>query len=278
MPEKFKAGFLKTLWVLRDYLSFIVIGGGWVPLLYYHYLLADKSKEPLRTRDIDLLVNVKIPVIRGKTMDQLLQEAGFEQKFKSADTPPVVHYEGIIDDVEVEVEFLTDQTGAKDDVAIEVQKGLHAEALRFASVAISNVIEVMIDDFWIEEELRELKVKVPSPEAYIFHKGLTFVRRKDDQKKAKDLYYVFDILANCPQLRERIITGLREFKEAYPTWFLRFNKNLKDNFSDITSDGIAMVLSQRPDGVFPELNEDQFKQYVFGIFQELLSDLNSRRK
>lgn len=28
MPEDFKAGFLKTLWILRDYWSVIVIGGG----------------------------------------------------------------------------------------------------------------------------------------------------------------------------------------------------------------------------------------------------------
>jgi hypothetical protein len=30
MPEDFKAGFLKALWILRDYLSVIVVGGGWV--------------------------------------------------------------------------------------------------------------------------------------------------------------------------------------------------------------------------------------------------------
>ena len=169
MPEDFKTGFLKTLWILRDYLTVIVIGGGWVPLLYYHYLLADKSKEPIRTRDIDLFVNVNLPVIGDKTVDQLLLEAGFGPKFKSPDKPPVIHYEGTIDGHEVEIEFLTDQRGAKEDVAIEVQKGLHAEALRFVSIPINNVIEVTVDDFRIGVESRPLKVKVPSPEAYIFH-------------------------------------------------------------------------------------------------------------
>jgi hypothetical protein len=33
MPEDFKAGFLKTLWIIRDYLSEIVIGCGWT-----HYI------------------------------------------------------------------------------------------------------------------------------------------------------------------------------------------------------------------------------------------------
>jgi len=130
MPEDFKAGFLKALWILRDYLSVIVIGGGWVPLLYYHYLLADKSRKPIRTRDIDLLVDIHVPMVGDKTVDRLLLEAGFKPTFRSSDTPPVVHYEGTIDGDEVEIEFLTDQRGAMDDIVIEVQQGLHAEALR----------------------------------------------------------------------------------------------------------------------------------------------------
>jgi len=34
MTDDFKVGFLKTLWIIRGYLSEIVIGGGWVPLIY----------------------------------------------------------------------------------------------------------------------------------------------------------------------------------------------------------------------------------------------------
>jgi len=63
MPENFKTGFLKALCSIRDYLPEIVIGGGWVPLIYYHYLLGDKSKDSIRTIDIDLMVKDKFPVI-----------------------------------------------------------------------------------------------------------------------------------------------------------------------------------------------------------------------
>jgi hypothetical protein len=116
MPQDFKAGFLKTLWILRDFLPVIVIGGGWVPLLYYHYLLADKSREPIRTRDIDFLVDIQVPVVGEKTVDRLLLEAGFESAFRSTDNPPVIHYEGTIDGEGIEIEFLTDQRGPKDNV------------------------------------------------------------------------------------------------------------------------------------------------------------------
>jgi hypothetical protein len=275
MPNDFKVGFLKTLWILRDYLSVIVIGGGWVPLIYYHYLLADKSRMPIMTRDIDLFVDTKIPVVGKTLLNRLLLNAGFEPVFKSSDIPPVVHYEGIIEGQEVEIEFLTNQRGAKDDVVIEVQKGLQAEALRFLSISISDTIEVTIDDFWTEGNYSPLKVKVPSPEAYIFHKGLIFGRRSDKRKKAKDLYYIFDILANCPEFNERIIEGLRGFERKYPSWFSRFIKGLKENFSDLTADGILMVSSQRPAGAFSNLTDDQFKEFILGIFQELIEEINT---
>jgi len=273
MPEDFKSGFLKALWILRDYLSVIVVGGGWVPFLYYHYLVADKSREPIRTRDIDLLVDTNVPVLGGKSVDRLLSEAGFKPVFKSSDTPPVIHYEGTIEGEEVEIEFLTDQRGAKEDVVLEVQEGLHAEALRFISIPIAHAIEVTIDDFRVGTEDCPFTVKLPSPEAYIFHKGLIFDRRKDKQKKAKDLYYIFDILANCPELRGRIIQGLNGFEKEYASWFSRFIRNLKRYFSGLTADGVRMVSSQRPAGAFPKLTKEQFRQYVLGTFQELIEEL-----
>jgi predicted nucleotidyltransferase len=153
MPEDFKAGFLKTLWILRDYLSAIVIGGGWVSFLYHRYLLSNKYEEPIRTRDIDLLVDIEVPKVGEKSVDNLLLEAGFKPTFKSLDTPPAVHYEGTIEGEEVEIEFLTDQRGARNDIVIEVQKGLHAEALRFISIPINYAIKVNIDDFRIGENI-----------------------------------------------------------------------------------------------------------------------------
>jgi len=276
MPEDFKAGFLKTLWIIRDYLSVIVIGGGWVPLIYYHYLLADKSREPIRTKDIDFMVNLKLPVIGSKTVDQLLVEAGFKPNFKGQEIPPVICYEGNIDGQEVEIEFLTDQRGAKEDVVIEVQKGLSAQSLRYISIPLTYVIEVEIDDIPFVEGSSSLKVKIPSPGAYIFHKGLVFVRRKRQQKKAKDLYYIFDILANCPELRERIIKELKELEKAFPlTWFRRFIRNFEVNFSNLTSDGVMLVLGQRPAGAFPNLNDEQFKQYVLGTFEGFIGEVKS---
>jgi len=275
MAEDFKDGFLKTLWLLRNYLSLIVIGGGWVPLLYYHYLLGDKSRQPLRTKDIDLLVDIRLPVVGNETVDKVLTDAGLKSIFKSSDSPPVVHYEGMIDGKEVEIEFLTDQRGAREDKVIEVQRGLNAEALRYCSISIDHAIELTIDDFQIDGKYHPLKVRVPSPPSYIFHKGLIFERRNDRRKRAKDLYYIFDILANCPELKEGVTEGLREFKKKYRSWFSTFARNLQMSFSDPEADGTLMVLSQRPPGAFPAMTDEQFKQYAACIFQALLSEITS---
>jgi len=271
--DSFKRGLFKTLIILEDYLPDIVIAGGWVPLIYYHYLLSDKEKEPLMTKDIDLVVPEKLKE-RGKTIDEVLKESGFRPVFKSHDTPPVVSYEGNIEGYEIEIEFLTHQRGPKEERVIKVQKGLHAQALRFISLLIENTLLVKIDDFpLVNDEV--LKVKVPTPGAFIFHKGLIFTRRRRNFKKAKDLYYIFDILANCEELHKQIIDEFREFKNAYFSWFKNFLRNLKRYFLSEATEGVYLVKNQRPEGAFLRLNDEQFQQYVLGIFQEFIEELDA---
>lgn len=88
---------------------------------------------------------------------------------------------------------MTDQAGSREDPVIEVQKGLHAEVLRYIIISLDNVMALTVDDL-ADAGLQPLEVNVPTPAAYIFHKGLVFQRRKNRNKKAKDLYYIFDIL------------------------------------------------------------------------------------
>jgi len=270
MTDITKPAFLNSIWFLKEYLSDIVIGGGWAPLIYYHYLLGDKTKNPVRTFDIDLMVKTIVPIKGDKRIEQLLIEAGLTATFKSMDTPPIIHYEGNIEGCDIEIEFLTDQKGPKPDVVIEVQKGLHAEALRYISIATDNTIAITIDDFTDQEMEVPFQVKVPTPQAYVFHKGLVFEKRREEPKRAKDLYYIFEILTNCNTIEEKILSGLVKLKGKYPKWFDKFLKNLSVNFTGSSSDGVLMVADQRPASILPELNEDQFKLYVFGTFKKLL--------
>ena len=204
-------------------------------------------------------------------MNQLLEGAGLSADFRSLHNPPIIAYEGQIDGHEVEIEFLTHQKGSGRSAALEIQAGLHAQVLRYISILFENPMDVEIDDL-LTATGHPLKVRVPIPGAYIFHKGLVFPRRDESQKSAKDLYYIFDILANCPQLHERIAAELSMLNSRYPkSWFKKFQANLTDYFATVSSDGVELAASQRPADAFADLDKAQFKQYLLGIFQELLS-------
>ena len=101
MENQFKKEFFETLSIIKDYLPDIIIAGGWAPLIYYHYLLSDKSRVPLRTFDIDIVVPEQLRKRKDKTVDTLLTEAGFKTCFKSRHTPPVISYESKIGDLDV---------------------------------------------------------------------------------------------------------------------------------------------------------------------------------
>ena len=115
-------------------------------------------------------------------------------------------------------------------------------------------------------------MKVPSPAAYIFHKGLVFRKRKEEVKKAKDLYYIFEILFNCTAIEDQILDGLAKLKDKYPAWFKKFENNIVEYFAELHSDGLLMVLNQRPGNILPYLNEEQFKQYAHGLLSKLIKE------
>lgn len=275
MQNIFKSGFLQTLVCLRDYLSVVVVGGGWAPLIYYHYLLKDKTIHPIMTKDIDFMVTHRVPVIGDRTIDEILQDAGLTPVFKSMDNPPVMHYEGNIKDDDVEIEFLTDLTGSDDSLVIKVQNGLNAEALRYISLITENTLDVEIDDLPPDSPHESLKVKVPQPGAYIFQKGLIFKRRKTKEKKAKDLYYIFDIFVNCREIEEQIFNEMKNLTGAHTAWFEKMITNMETYFPEVISDGVYMLLNQRPADALPDLTDDQFKQYAHGIFQKFIKRIKT---
>ncbi len=275
MNDRFATGLLNTLWILRDYLSEIVVGGGWVPFLYYRYLIENSDRETIFTRDIDLLVKSQVPVIGSQTIDKLLGAAGLKTVFKSRDTPPLIHYEGEIDGVAVEIEFLTDQPGSSSDLVRKVQPDLYAEALRFISLVVDNTVELTISHRAFGEAGAQLIVKVPTPAAYIFHKGLIYRRRKDQRKGDKDLYYIFDILTGCHKMMPSIMDDFVRLTRLHKSWFRTFVNNLGTDFADADSDGVLRIVEQRPANVFQDLDEDQFRNFVYGTFEKFKKELLS---
>jgi hypothetical protein len=276
MMDDFARGLLKTLAVLRPYLPQIVIGGGWVPFLYYRYLAKNHEHTPVLTRDIDFMVGHQIPIVGPQTINEILtKEAKLTTAFKNLDNPAVIHYEGTIDDVEVEIEFLTDQTGSQEERVLVVQKGLHAEALRYVSIIVENTLLLKINNAESAQGDDPLIVQVPKPAAYIFQKGLSFPARRDKQKASKDLYYIFDILAKIP---DEYIFESGDFKVLsgkHPSWFDQFISNLSSQFESADAEGPVRILEQRPADAFPDLGDDQLRYFAHGSMAQFIQKMES---
>lgn len=139
-------------------------------MIYFDYLLNDKTKMPLMTKDIDIVVPERLDVKANRSLDKLLMDAGFHTKFKSMRDVPSVSYEGIIGDFEVEIEFLTQMKGEGKEHVVIVQDGLHAQAIRYIVILLENTFEVAIDDFEMDDGSK-LRIRVPSPALLGFKGG-----------------------------------------------------------------------------------------------------------
>lgn len=268
MKDEFSRGFEQALLILRDYLPHMVFGGGYALMVYYRYVLGDREREPLRTGDIDILVEGRVPAKGRKPIDQILTSAGLSRSLRGRGGIPAVSYQGTVEGVEIEIEFLTDQKGPKEEEIIRVQEDLNAQALRYIGVSLENNMEVVLDDIYFEGTSEPVRIRVPKPAAFIFNKGLVFTRRNDRLKKAKDLYYIFDVLTSLEVLRDGIYRDMGGFRETYSPWFKRFTANLGKYFEDPASEGVRLVVDQRPPTAFLELTPDQFGRYVFGVFRD----------
>lgn len=276
MTEDFTRGLFKTLAILRPYHQQIVIGGGWAPFFYYRYLARNRKHVPVLTGDIDLMVGHQIPVVGTKTIDEILiKEARLTTAFKSLDNPAVIHYEGTIDGVEVEIEFLTDQTGSQEEKVLVVQKGLHAEALRYVSILVENTLLLEIEDAESVQGESPLIVQVPKPAAFIFQKGLSFPARRDRQKAAKDLYYIFDILSGIPDEVAMIGRDFLKLSGKHPAWFKQFKANLSTQFETPEAEGPLRIVEQRPADAFSGLDDDQLRNFAHGTMERFIRDIGA---
>jgi hypothetical protein len=150
----------------------------------------------------------------------------------------------------------------------KVQPDLHAEALRYISLAVENVTVLTIEGIPGVEDTEPMFVRVPTPAAYIFHKGLIYQHRRDPRKMYKDLYYIFDILSGCDDLKTSIIKDFDRLSKKYQRWFRRFVKNLDTDITGPASDAVLGVAEQRPPDAFEGLDDHQFRNFAFGTFLE----------
>ena len=173
---------LKTLDTLKPYLEDIVIVGGWVPYIYRKYEAMPARHPSVRTGDIDIAVQHRVPDNGRMTIDDLLSKAGYTTRMYGSNSG-AVKYE--LTTPPTEIEFITSEIGRSREESIAVQSGLIAQALRYLDILLNNTRKITINAQLSGLEIFAT-VKVPVPAAFVFQKALTFPERRN--KKAKDMY------------------------------------------------------------------------------------------
>lgn len=227
--------------------NYIVIGGGYALFIYKLYLADPKlENSPVGTRDIDSLIPRKIPEISKKNIAKHLHEAGFIHIFKDVDIPATEAYVKEIDGLEVEIEFLTDSATRTDKHKNILIAGVVAQPLSYLTLSLQMTVEF--------QTYSKKTGKVVSPGAWIFHKGLTFTRRKGLSKTLKDLYGIWYVTTQLGKFSEQATVEFHDLAKNHLKWFETLQKSLLNWIENASPSDWSQLETQDPSGRLKKLN------------------------
>lgn len=274
-PEIVKKVLFTALDALRDYLSDIVIVGGWVPQIY-----AWKEESPeiaVHSNDVDAAVAAKLPLRGEKGIVAAMEAADFSAESSDSGfalaafgkkTKPTTRFFYRKGKVAVPFEFITPLFGSGEDNSTLIQSGLVVPALRYTDILLAHTETVSLEGETLGGKRTRSRFKVPTLPAYVLTKGLVFVQRPTVDKKGKDLAYIYEILMK-PQWRKRVIEGLPETAAKHPApWYRKFKRNLEEAFATENSSGPVWTALQYPGRDAAEMGREAFQ-----VFRAFLAEL-----
>ena len=144
--------------------------GSWSFLIYQKYLGA--RSLPFVTHDVDFLIPNPF---RGREHPELVQQLellGFRHDFRSDGSV-------FLWKADFAIEFLTPEKGRGSEEPIDFKKlGLNAVPLRYMDLLLEDSMIVAVEG---------VKVRVPNPANFLFHKLVLSAKRKNRAKAGKDL-------------------------------------------------------------------------------------------
>lgn len=129
--------------------------------------------------------------------------------------------------------------------------GIIAQPLSYLSLSLQAAI-----DFQTKSGLLG---KVVSPGSWIFHKGLTFPKRKNKSKVYKDLYGIWYVASQLKTFSRNAITELQFLSKQHPKWQKTFQKNILQWITSATPIDWSNLEHQDPYGF---LKRTHFKLLV----------------
>lgn len=234
--------------ILKPWNEQIVIGGG-VALILYDTILSKVHAGAVGTTDIDFLIPRKPAKIGDGRISTVLLDNGYEPRNKTQDLPSVQSFIKQVEGIEIEVEFLTDNKSRfKEDVVEVKEAGVNAQALSYIEMSLSEVTPLQLAN--------GEKITVVRPEAWVFHKGLTFTKRTVTSKKYKDLYGIWFVLTQLGDTSFAVKKALGQLMAKNPEpWGKKFHSNLDAWVAAATPQDWSLLQSQDING---RLTQDNF--------------------
>lgn len=188
-------------------LSKIILIGSWCLPLYREYYSGKSNLTTLRTRDIDFLVSRKRQIVEKVDLPKLLEDLGFVEDYKFPQGHVrLVHPELIM-------EFLVGEKGRSSNKPYPLPAlSMNAQRLRFMDLLEHNTISILING---------IQVIIPHPANYGFHKLIISLRRKDEEKKNKDVEAGLSVLYMCLENE-----GNENLIETYKSVSIKQKKNI----------------------------------------------------
>lgn len=245
--DKIITEFLESIGPWRES---VVIGGGFALFIYKLYLSDPKLKNPpIGTRDIDSLIPRRIQELSKKNIQKHLLEAGFNHVFKDIDDPATEAYVKEIGGSEVEIEFLTDDSTRNDKNKNVIIAGVVAQPLSYLTLSLQTTLQF--------HTYSNILGNVVTPGAWIFHKGLTFTKRKSTLKILKDLYGIWYVASQLGVFSENTFVEFSVLVKQHSKWFKTFQKNLQNWLDNATPNDWSKLETQDPSGRLRKLNFEQ---------------------
>lgn len=220
--------FAQVLQVLEPYANDIVVIGGWVHALYLANAVAKDKQDgsPIFTEDIDITVPRQLLRRGRQPLIDLVERIGFERdSISDIEGAPLMLRRIIGHNTVIDLDILTDSANPRDVVSIEGQEGLQIAGYPGQVILLENT-EWMTVGMELHASLHTpVQIQVPTLPAYVFHKGLSSVQRDNENKSAKDLVYLTEILRH-PVLGPIARDGVRDIAARYPNYYEQWHHYL----------------------------------------------------
>lgn len=247
--------FLNSIGVWSDS---IVIGGGYAPIIYKLYFAQPNLKTfPIGTRDIDSLISRKVRKGSRRDLAECLRDAGFRKFYRDYDQPATEAYSKEIQGVEIEIEFLTDNATRANKNKNVLIAGIVAQPLSYLSLSLQMKLEFTTHS--------SEKGFVVTPGTWIFHKGLTFPKRKSALKAQKDLYGIWYVATQLGDFSDKAIQEVKLLERSHNSWFKTFQENLTIWLKNAAPVDWTRLEAQDP---FGYLKRSQFERTIGKLTQE----------